>query len=187
MQVKGLEYSGYETRSTPGMSLAYGTSDLGAHHSRSTIVGWETSTDRFGITQEKVEMQIYLQHQRSLFDALGTCRFQYCEAKLPPELFYPRYYIAATGIEIDQDGLLLGAERIFNLTRMINVRRGVSRKDDYPPTRVLNEPLPSGPYKGKKMDRDDYDKLLDMYYEMRGWDKNGIPTKKKLQELGLVE
>jgi aldehyde:ferredoxin oxidoreductase len=185
MHVKGLEYSGYETRSTPGMSLAYGTSDLGAHHSRSTIVGWETSTDRFGITQEKVEMQIYLQHQRSLFDALGTCRFQYCEAKLPPEEFYPRYYIAATGIEIDQDGLLLGAERIFNLTRMINVRRGVSRKDEYPPTRVLNEPLPSGPYKGKKVERDDYDILLDMYYEMRGWGKNGIPTKKKLQELGL--
>ncbi len=185
MHVKGLEQSGYETRSTPGMSLAYGTSDMGAHHSRSTIVGWETSTDRFGITREKVEKQIYLQHQRSLFDALGTCRFQYCEAKLPPEEFYPRYYVAATGLDMDQEGLLLGAERIFNLTRMINVRRGISRKDDYPPARVFKEPLPSGPYKGKKMDRDDYDKLLDMYYELRGWDKNGIPTKEKLQELNL--
>ncbi len=184
MHVKGLEQSGYETRSTPGMSLAYGTSDLGAHHSRSTIVGWETRTDRFGITREKVETQILLQHQRSLFDALGTCRFQWCEAKLPFE-FYPRYYTAATGLNTSQDELLLGAERIFNLTRMINVRRGITRKDDYPPPRTLHEPLPSGPYKGRKMEKEDYDKLLDMYYELRGWDKNGIPTKEKLEALEL--
>jgi aldehyde:ferredoxin oxidoreductase len=185
MHVKGLEQSGYETRSTPGMALAYGTSDLGAHHSRSTIVGWETATDRFGINRQKVEMQIFLQHQRSLFDALGTCRFHYCEAKLPPENFYPRYYIAATGLNTSQEELLLGAERIFNLTRMVNVRLGISRKDDYPPARVFEEPLPSGPYKGKKMNREDYDKLLDMYYELRGWDKNGIPTKEKLDALEL--
>ncbi|MGQ9722897.1 MAG: aldehyde ferredoxin oxidoreductase family protein [Candidatus Jordarchaeum sp.] len=185
MHVKGLEQSGYETRSTPGMSLAYGTSDMGAHHSRSTIVGWETRTDRLGVTREKVEMQIYLQHQRSLFDALGTCRFQYCEAKLPPEEFYPRYYVAATGLNMNQEGLLLGAERIFNLTRMINIRRGVSRKDDYPPARVFDEALPSGPYKGKKMSREEYDKLLDMYYEIRGWNHNGTPTREKLRELNL--
>ncbi|WXG40343.1 MAG: aldehyde ferredoxin oxidoreductase family protein [Candidatus Freyarchaeum deiterrae] len=185
MHVKGLEQSGYETRSTPGMSLAYGTSDLGAHHSRSTIVGWETRTDRFGITKEKVETQILLQHQRSLFDALGTCRFQWCECKLPFEV-YPRYYVAATGIDATQDELLLGSERIFNLTRMINARKGISRRDDYPAARVFEESLPSGPYKGKKMEMEDYDRLLDMYYELRGWDKNGIPTKEKLAALGLL-
>jgi aldehyde:ferredoxin oxidoreductase len=51
----------------------------------------------------------------------------------------------------------------------------------------MKEPLPSGPGKGKFIPREDVDKLLDWYYEQRGWDENGIPTREKLGELGLLE
>ncbi|MHA1607314.1 MAG: aldehyde ferredoxin oxidoreductase family protein [Candidatus Freyarchaeota archaeon] len=186
MHVKGLEQSGYETRAAPGMSLAYGTCDVGAHHNRSTIIGWESRNDRLGVGRDKVEVQILLQHQRSLFDALGVCRFPWCETKLPFE-YYPMFYQAATGIQAGEDELLTASERIFNLTRMISVRRGVSRKDDYPPRRVFNEPLPSGPFKGVKVDIKDYDGMLDVYYSLRGWDNNGIPTREKLEELGILD
>nr|HDO81102.1 aldehyde ferredoxin oxidoreductase [Candidatus Bathyarchaeota archaeon] len=159
---------------------------VGAHHNRSTIIGWESRNDRLGVGKDKVEVQILLQHQRSLFDALGVCRFPWCETKLPFE-YYPMFYQAATGIQAGEDELLTASERIFNLTRMISVRRGVSRKDDYPPRRVFNEPLPSGPFKGVKVDIKDYDGMLDVYYSLRGWDNNGIPTKEKLEELGILD
>ncbi|MEM1658481.1 MAG: aldehyde ferredoxin oxidoreductase family protein [Candidatus Jordarchaeales archaeon] len=186
MHVKGLEQSGYETRAAPGMSLAYGTCDVGAHHNRSTIIGWESRNDRLGTGRDKVELQILLQHQRSLFDALGVCRFPWCETKLPFE-YYVKYYRAATGIDVSERDLLKASERIFNLTRMISVRRGISRKDDYPPKRVFSEPLPSGPFKGVKLDLEKYEHMLDMYYELRGWSRDGIPTKEKLEELGILE
>ncbi len=186
MHVKGLEQSGYETRAAPGMSLAYGTCDVGAHHNRSTIIGWESRNDRLGSGREKVEVQILLQHQRSLFDALGVCRFPWCETKLPLA-YYAEFYSAATGINANEENLLKASERIFNLTRMISVRRGISRKDDYPPRRVFNEPIPSGPFKGIKLDAEKYDAMLDAYYELRGWRRDGIPTREKLEELGILE
>ncbi|MEM1884975.1 MAG: aldehyde ferredoxin oxidoreductase C-terminal domain-containing protein, partial [Candidatus Jordarchaeales archaeon] len=151
-----------------------------------TIIGWESRNDRLGTGRDKVELQILLQHQRSLFDALGVCRFPWCETKLPFE-YYVKYYRAATGIDVSERDLLKASERIFNLTRMISVRRGISRKDDYPPKRVFSEPLPSGPFKGVKLDLEKYEHMLDMYYELRGWSRDGIPTKEKLEELGILE
>jgi aldehyde:ferredoxin oxidoreductase len=41
--------------------------------------------------------------------------------------------------------------------------------------------------KGVKLDREKYDQMLSWYYELRGWDKNGIPTKETLDDLGLEE
>ena len=48
------------------------------------------------------------------------------------------------------------------------------------------EPLPEGPAKGAVLSRDTIEQLLDEYYELRGWDISaGLPTQKKLNELGL--
>jgi aldehyde:ferredoxin oxidoreductase len=47
--------------------------------------------------------------------------------------------------------------------------------------------LSDGPGKGAKLSRDDYDRLLDEYYEARGWDKEtGVPTPDKLKSLDLL-
>ncbi|RLI02251.1 aldehyde ferredoxin oxidoreductase, partial [Candidatus Bathyarchaeota archaeon] len=62
-----------------------------------------------------------------------------------------------------------------------------SRKMDYPPVRWFKHPLPKGPLEGKHLDEAKYDKLLSFYYEKRGWDERGIPTKKTLQELNLAK
>ncbi len=90
---------------------------------------------------------------------------------------------AITGLELTgKDALRIG-ERIVNVERAFNVREGITKKDDSLPDRFTKEPMPSGPSKGHVCN---LDQMLDEYYNLRGWDvKTGIPTMKKLNELGL--
>jgi aldehyde:ferredoxin oxidoreductase len=90
-----------------------------------------------------------------------------------------------TGWNIEIDDLRKIGERIYNLERLINVKRGLSRKDDVLPYRVMNEPIPDGPAKGRHVPQEELDRMLDRYYELRGWSTKGIPTDAKLEELGL--
>jgi len=74
-------------------------------------------------------------------------------------------------------------ERICNLERCFNVRDGFSRKDDTLPRRLLQEPLRNGPAEGQIITH--LDALLDEYYDLRGWTRDGLPTPEKLTDLGL--
>ena len=87
-----------------------------------------------------------------------------------------------TGLDLTKEHLENIGERIVNLNRMFNVRQGMNRMNDMLPERCLKEPLPSGPPKGQIVE---LDRLLDDYYELRKWTKNGIPKPEKLKELGL--
>jgi aldehyde:ferredoxin oxidoreductase len=74
---------------------------------------------------------------------------------------------------------------LLTLTRAFNAREGMTRKDDVLPKRLM-EPLPDGPLAGKPLTEEMLDSTLDNYYELRGWDrKTGIPTKAKLETIGL--
>jgi aldehyde:ferredoxin oxidoreductase len=76
-------------------------------------------------------------------------------------------------------------ERGTTMTRIFNLREGFGRKDDYIPERFY-DPLPGGPLKGKRIDKQAFENALTLYYEMMGWDaKNGAPTRGKLEELEL--
>lgn len=96
-----------------------------------------------------------------------------------------------TGTETNEDELRKRAEAIFNLERALQVRNyGRSRKDDLAIIPYFETPEniigPSG--KRESLDREKFIKLMDNYYQMRGWDPgNGQPTKSKLQELGLED
>ncbi|MEM4575906.1 MAG: aldehyde ferredoxin oxidoreductase family protein [Candidatus Nezhaarchaeales archaeon] len=186
MHVKGLEISAYESRAAPAMALAYGTCDIGAHHNRAWAITYDIKVGRTLYTSDKAEWVIYLQHVRSLFDMLTCCRLPWVELSLPLD-YYERLYVAVTGINYRFTDLLLVAERVYNLTRCIWLREYpfMDRSWDYPPPRWFEEGLPSGPFKGVKLDREGYSRLLDNYYRFRGWDSNGRPTKSKLESLGL--
>jgi aldehyde:ferredoxin oxidoreductase len=67
---------------------------------------------------------------------------------------------------------------------LFNLKAGFTRKDDTLPMRILKEPIKTGPSKGEI---EELDKMLDDYYKVRGWDKNGIPTNEKLKALGLLD
>jgi aldehyde:ferredoxin oxidoreductase len=174
-QVKGLEQSAYDGRVAISMALAYGTSDIGAHHARAWTIAKELEMGRNWDLGKKADLVIYHQTIRPLFDMLGVCRLPWIELGFNEEA-YAQYFQAITGVDYSLKDLLERSNHIYNLTRMINVRLGVSRKDDYPAPRVFEVPIPDGPQAGKVLSREEYEKILDIYYEKRGWDKDGIPS-----------
>ena len=76
-------------------------------------------------------------------------------------------------------------ERLWTLRRLFNVREGMGRKDDVLPERHYTLPISSGARKGMVVSREEFEKELDKFYEARGWDKAGIPTRERLKSLGL--
>ena len=96
-------------------------------------------------------------------------------------------YSAATGLETTDEELKTAAARILNVEKAFNLlNTDLGRKDDYPPPRDLEEPMPSGSAKGWKIEREKWDQLLDEYYEMNHWDKKtSFPTRKCLEDLNL--
>ena len=87
---------------------------------------------------------------------------------------------------MNREEFLSAGERIFNLKRMINVRRGINRKDDTLPARFLTTKRGGG--EGDAADNlPPLGVMLDEYYSHRGWSEDGIPTKKKLEGLSLPE
>ena len=96
-------------------------------------------------------------------------------------------YSAATGLETTEDDLERAAARMLNVEKAFNIlHAGFDRKDDYPPWRCLEEPIPTGSLAGFSLDRARWDDLLNEYYEVNSWDKKtGFPTRKCLVELGL--
>lgn len=203
IQVKGLEWSGYECRNAPGMMLAYMTADIGAHHNRAWVLGHDMAGSSANVhdlisaggggekiskspVEGKSEKVIELQHLRPLFDILGICRLQYMELGFEVE-HYEELFKLVTGRDLSWAELLQVSEKVWHLTRMISAREieGFGRAWDYPPSRFTDEPVPDGPNEGHKLTRAELDQLLDEYYANRGWDENGIPTKETLARHGL--
>ncbi len=187
IQVKGLEMSGYESRNAPAMLLSYMTADIGAAHNRSWAVTHDLAVGR-DVLEGKAAKVMELQHMRPMFDTLGVCRLQWIELAMPVER-YAEMFSALTGIQYSWDDLMKISERVFNLTRVFNIREipGYGRAFDQPPARVWKEATPTGPSAGTLVTREQIDFLLDDYYHARGWDSNGIPSADKLRELGLEE
>jgi aldehyde:ferredoxin oxidoreductase len=206
IHVKGLEWSGYECRNAPSMMLAYMTADVGAHHNRAWVLGhdlagaWTNVHDliasggeveaqpRAVVSDRSAEYVIASQHKRSLFDVLGNCRLQMMELGFEEE-HYAELYSIITGRKKSWDELLNISERIWHLTRAFSVReiKAFGRHLDLPPARLYEDPIADGPNQGHALSRDDIDKLLNWYYEARGWDQNGIPTRETLVGVGLPE
>ena len=174
LQVKGLEQSAYDSRAGITMGLAYATSDIGAHHTRAWTIAKEIEEGQNWSDEEKVNTVIYHQKLRPLFDMLGVCRLPWVELGLN-ERHYQNFYKYVTGKEASLEQLLELSNDIYDLTRLINTRLGTSRKDDSLPYKVWANPPLTGPNVGKVIDQKDFQKLLSLYYQKRGWDEDGMP------------
>lgn len=181
VHVKGLEYPGYDPRGSIGMALAYATADRGACHLRSWVIAKEAFGDLDPFTTEgKAAEVIDDQDRNSIKWSLILCDFYAADYAIMVKLLS-----AATGIQYSENELKLMGERIWNLTRAFNIREGFTRKDDTLPPRIMEESLPTGKAKGRRVTKEDFEKMLDEYYKLRGWTKDGIPTLEKLKQLGL--
>jgi len=174
LHVKGLEQSAYDSRPSISMGLAYATSDIGAHHTRAWTIAKEMEEGLDWSDDERVETVIYHQKLRPLFDMLGVCRLPWIELGLS-ERHYENFYRYVTGKESTLEELLELSNDLYDMTRLINVRLGMRRKDDSLPHKVWANPPLTGPNAGKVIDRDAFQKLLSLYYQKRGWDEDGIP------------
>jgi len=81
--------------------------------------------------------------------------------------------------------LMKVGERTLAMARVFNYREGFTAKDDVAHWRFSTR-LKSGPHEGAEVLAEDMAQAIDLYYEMRGWDKRtGAPTAGKLYELGI--
>jgi len=92
---------------------------------------------------------------------------------------------AATGRDVAPSFFNEVGERIWNQVRLFNLDEGLDARDDRLPRRFVDEPLPSGPHKGRRISDDDMTVMLTDYYRLRGWDSDGRPRAAKLAALGL--
>jgi aldehyde:ferredoxin oxidoreductase len=187
--VKGLEVTGYDLRCLKTAALSCAVSFRGADHNRSgaVTVDLRGKVDRLKAETGRGKIVKDLEDQFNLIDSLLVCK----NAK---GTFYKDFeemakiYNATTGIGITQQELELAGERIQTLAKLINTREGLTRKDDTLPWKVMNQPVSDdGPAKGAVVTKDELNLMLDDYYQARGYDKQGLPTAAKLQELGLTE
>lgn len=185
IHVKGLELPAYDPRASKGMALAYAVSDRGGCHLRSWPVADEImNTSTFmGLqtTEHKAELVKSQHDMNCLVNCSGLCMFATFAMSL--EQLTPLFH-AATGIEAfgSAEALLEAGERVNNLTRLFNLREGLTPDMDTLPGRFAKEPLNGGPHKGVVVDVKPM--VLD-YYRARDWDEAGVPRKGLLHRLGL--
>jgi aldehyde:ferredoxin oxidoreductase len=183
MSVKKQEMPAYDGRGVQGMGLEYATSNRGGCHVR----GYLTSPEVLGVpekldplvTTDKAQWLKIFQDLTGVVDSSGICLFTTFGIGLPEIAAMLK---TALGWDCSDEEILKIGERIWNLERKFNLEAGFTKDDDTLPKRLLKEPLPSGPAKGKVVE---LDKMLSEYYEVRGWDENGVPTKEKLVELSI--
>jgi len=184
MSVKKQEFPAYDPRAVKGIGLQYATSNRGACHVRGytiapEVFGWPSAVDRLKY-EGKAEVDKNMQDLTAVIDSSGMCLFTFFGMSYVSA--YGPVLRAATGISYSDDEILKAGERIWNLERLWNLRVGYTKKDDTLPSRLLKEPIPTGASKGEVCE---LDRMLPEYYKLRGWDEKGIPTKEKLEELGL--
>ena len=184
MTVKKQEMPAYEPRAIQGIGLNYATSNRGGCHVR----GYLISPEILGVPQkldpqsieEKPAWDKIFQDLTAAVDSAGMCLFttfgiggEEIAAQLA----------AATGVPYTAEEVLKVGERIWNMERLFNLKAGFTAADDTLPDRLLKDPMPEGPHKGKVSQ---VPEMLPRYYEARGWDAQGVPTPEKLAELGLA-
>ncbi|MBI3076966.1 MAG: aldehyde ferredoxin oxidoreductase family protein [Deltaproteobacteria bacterium] len=187
LTIKGLELPGHSPRALKGMSIGYATGTRGgSHHDTRPTPQYMPNFDRFS-TAGKPEFAIRSQHFTAVDDSLVQCRFVSERGGFGLLLNenYARMLNGITGWGVSAADIETIGERICNLERAFNVREGIRRKDDVLPPRVMHEPLGPGASEGMYCPPDELDRMLDEYYDLRGWDREGIPTVAKLRALGL--
>ncbi|MEM2927229.1 MAG: aldehyde ferredoxin oxidoreductase C-terminal domain-containing protein, partial [Candidatus Bathyarchaeia archaeon] len=153
------------------------------------VYGSEKAVDPESGYDWKAQPTIWNQNRDAVKDSLVVCDVIYplhftprTESGYGDTSAEARLFSSVTGIPMDEYSLDRAGERIFNLERAIAVREGRRREIDEGLADYFRKP----DYQGISMDWERFRSLLSEYYELRGWDvETGIPTKRKLEELGL--
>ncbi|MGM0372315.1 MAG: aldehyde ferredoxin oxidoreductase family protein [Halobacteriota archaeon] len=178
--VKGMELPSYDPRRAPSMALAYATSDRGACHRRARPIETAVFEPDLDEPTRRAREVIAEQDYRSLLWSLIADDFT--ETLYTTD--FGAEWLAAVGLELTPTALRRAGTRIWTLTRLFNVREGFDRDDDTLPP-VLEEPITDGPGAGEQISQPEFEAMRSAYYEQRGWDERGVPTRETLDALDL--
>jgi aldehyde:ferredoxin oxidoreductase len=210
IQVKGLEMAAYDPRGAFGQGLSYAVANRGACHLSATAFGLEVYLDLMDAYsyRSKASMVKYQEDIYSAINSLQTCVFTVFPYELETPLMkysprpvlkfmmnlmagvamrfvdvslWPELWSAVTGERLGMTAFLRAGARVQVLERMMNCAEGISRKDDTLPDRLLNE--------FRKCDSKErgipLEKMLNRYYFVRGFDKNGIPKEGTIKRMKI--
>jgi benzoyl-CoA reductase subunit BamB len=144
------------------------------------LLDWEMRGERSNPYYPTVDMSVDIVDWQEMMhyidDAVGMCAGLSSFPLKPPYHIhnYPAFVSSATGLDMDEASLTEVYKRNRTLLRAVNVRRGLRRADEKPPEDHWKKRFPELEAQ-----------LLDAYYKFKGWDNEGIPTRKTLEELDL--
>jgi aldehyde:ferredoxin oxidoreductase len=144
------------------------------------VLDWEprgeNSNPYYPTPEMSCEIVDWMEMLHNIDDALCICAGMASFCLKPPYHIhnYPKLISAALGIDLDEAGLKKIVNRSRNLHRAFNILRGMRRVDEKPPQDHWKKRFPELE-----------EKLLSTYYEYKGWNYNGVPTKERLHELDL--
>ena len=182
MQVKGLEFPQYEPRGSWGMSLSYAVSDRGACHMRAYAPNEEVFAASIPpYTSEGKGQMVY---NLGEFNAV---KFSLCICDFWGTISYDimaEMLTLVTGRQWTADEMGEVGRRVLNIGRAFNQREGFNRAHDTIPKRLVKDALGGeGPAAGQKIPQEAFEDMLDQYYEVMGWDKNGMMPEDLIQSI----
>jgi aldehyde:ferredoxin oxidoreductase len=199
--VKGQELPMHEPRGKRSLVYAYSISPTGADHMEAphdvtyelatadenyslSPLGLLESVDSLDMGPKKVRVFFYAKILDDFYNSIGMCDF--VAGPIGPFSISKvvEYIKAVTGWDTSLWELMKVGERANAMMRIFNYREGFTKDDDTLPDRFF-EGLENGALKGVSLDREEFEKMKALYYQMAGWDENGYPTKAKLVELDI--
>jgi len=148
--------------------------------------------DRFSVDETRGMIARETEEYAAVYDTLPLCKFiRRCfTGKADRAGAWPaiaKLINATTGWDFDYDDIDLIGERAHTIKKAFNIREGWTREDDNLPWRWQHEAFKEGASAGVFVTDEELDYLKDIYYEAKGWTKEGLIPKEKLIELGMED
>ncbi|GAB4242738.1 MAG: aldehyde ferredoxin oxidoreductase family protein [Thermoleophilia bacterium] len=200
-QVKGLELPAMDPRGAYGSGLGYAVSSRGGDYTSvysrhewsitperaKYLYGDERAADRLA-PQGKAALVRRAMIASAVVDCLGICKVPSLSLINEYDLLNEAELLRAlSGLDLSSEELFLIGERVIALERLFNARFApmeTGSRLDSVPERFLREGLPDGPAAGRPFPLEE---MLSEFYEVMGYGPDGLPTRDKLNELGLDE
>jgi aldehyde:ferredoxin oxidoreductase len=211
IQVKGMSNLNTDERATPALALSVAVSSRGSDHLRGIPAidlynlpmevldriyrhpdGYDGPlSNSFAAYEGKARMVMWQELCYMAVESLGVCKYHtvFLSPNHPAFTEFSRLIALNTGLEFSEMDLWDCANRSYTIERLFNLREGMARADDWLSDRYFDEPTPLGlpGVRGKCIDRQKFNRMLDEYYRLHEWDEAGIPTAELLKRLDISD
>lgn len=200
---KKQEFPAHVPQAKRSLALIYAVNPFGADHmshdhdpnytptqdkdtlDRLSTLGLNTPLDKRDLSIAKVRFALATEYMYSALDCLGTCQFAWGPSW---QLYGPDQLVegirAITGWQTSMEEILLVGERRLNMLRAFNAREGLRKADDALPKKGFIA-LQGGATDGVRVSEEEFARAREVYYQMAGWDDEGVPLPGTLARLGL--